>query len=458
MARTVIVSNRIPGPKARGPQAGGLAVVLKDAIKPDDIWFGWSGKQTTETSTEATITVRDGVKYATLDLSKDDYQKFYIGYANGVLWPLLHFRLGLMEFRREYFDGYRAVNEKFAQALVKLLRPDDVIWVHDYHLIPLAAKLRKLGVKCRMGFFLHIPFVPPSVFRSLPQGHGLLEDFCAYDVVGFQNAEHHRDFLECIRRILKIPARDDGIIMTTERKVVSMVDPVGINFDTFRQMAEHNVRTKNARRLKESLINCELMIGADRLDYSKGLPNRFEAFNRLLARFPEHKQKVSFLQIAAPSRQEVSQYAALRPVLNRQSGSINGTHGAFDWVPLRYMSQGVARSTLSGFYRLARVGVVTPLRDGMNLVAPEYVAAQNPKNPGVLILSQFAGIASYFEEALIINPFDPDEIAEAMHEALIMPLEERKRRHTMLYDRMRELTTTNYCNTFMNALTGDTPA
>lgn len=455
MARTVIVSNRIPALKARGPQAGGLAVVLKDAIKPDDIWFGWSGKQTAETSRDAQVTVRDGIHFATLDLSKDDYKQFYIGYANGVLWPLLHFRLGLMEFRREYFDGYRAVNEKFAKALIKLLRPDDVIWVHDYHLIPLAAKLRELGVKNRMGFFLHIPFVPTSVFRSLPQGEGLLKDFCAYDVVGFQNTEHHRDFLDCVRRILQYPAREDGVIMTTERKVKSLVDPVGINFDTFRQMAEGAVTRDNARRLKDSLINCNLMIGADRLDYSKGLPSRFEAFNRLLTRFPEHKQKVSFLQIAAPSRQEVSQYAALRPVLNRLAGAINGEHGAFDWVPLRYMSQGVARSTLAGFYRLARVGVVTPLRDGMNLVAPEYVAAQNPEDPGVLVLSQFAGIASYFQEALIINPFDPDEIAEAMHEALLMPLEERKRRHTILYDRMRELTTKNYCEIFMSALEGD---
>lgn len=452
MARTVIVSNRIPVPNARGPQAGGLAVVLKDAIKADDLWFGWSGKTAPESSTEPEITLRDGVHYATLDLSESDYQKFYIGFANGTLWPLLHFRLGLMEFRREHLEGYRAVNQYFALALVKLLKPGDQIWVHDYHLMPLAAMLRDLGVTERMGFYLHIPFVPASVFRALPQGQRLLEDLCTYDVLGFQTEQHHRDFLDCVRQILRIPAREDGTIQTTQRTVKSLADPVGIDAIAFQKMAEKNVKGRNAQRLQNSLNGSQLMIGVDRLDYSKGLPDRFEAFNRFLTRFPEHKQKVSFLQIAAPSRQEVSQYAALRPVLNRMAGDINGRHGAFDWVPLRYMSQGVLRSTLSGFYRLAHIGVVTPLRDGMNLVAHEYVAAQNPADPGVLILSQFAGAASYFEDALIVNPHDPDEIAEAMHEAMNMPLEKRKKRYDRLFESLKSLTTKAYSDTFLKAL------
>ena len=454
MPRTVIVSNRVPVPSVRG-RAGGLAIVLRDAITPGTLWFGWSGRTTVQTSTEPAVMEMEGVQYATIDLSHDSYKNFYVGFANSVLWPLLHFRLGLIEFRREHLEGYRAVNEIFAQALVKLLRPDDVVWVHDYHLIPLADELRKLGANNRMGFFLHIPFVPSSVFAALPQGHELLKDFCAYDVIGFQTAEHHHDFLDSVRRILEYNVDQQGNIAAPRAVVRSIVAPVGIDSGDFMRQAERAARGKNSRRLKDSLVGRKLMIGADRLDYSKGLPNRFEAFNRLLTRFPEHKSNVSFLQIAAPSREEVTEYAAMRPVLSRMAGDINARHGAFDWVPLRYMSQGLARSTLAGFYRLARVGVVTPLRDGMNLVAHEYVAAQDPTDPGVLILSRFAGVTSYFEDALIVNPYDPDEIAEAMHEALAMPLEERQYRHGRLMAQLKKLSAENYCTQFLAVLTGD---
>ena len=453
MARLVIVSNRVVLPSSGGPRAGGLAIVLKDAITmPGTLWFGWSGKTAAETSTDAEIAVEDGVHYATISLSQGDYEKFYVGFANGTLWPLLHFRLGLIEFRREHLEGYRAVNESFARALAKLLRPNDLIWVHDYHLIPLAAALRQLGVRNRMGFFLHIPFVPPSVFVALPQGARLLKDFCAYDVVGFQTRAHHRDFLDCVNQILRYPSDESGVISAPSRTVRAIVTPVGMDGAGFHKQAERPARGKNSRRLLDSLAGRNLMIGADRLDYSKGLVNRFEAFNRLLSRFQDHRQRVSFLQVAVPSREDVAEYAALRPELNRIAGDINGRHGAFDWVPLRYMSQGLARSTLAGFYRLARVGVVTPLRDGMNLVAHEYVAAQDHNDPGVLVLSRFAGAASYFDDALMVNPYDPDEIAEAMNEALLMPLEERRRRHERLFERLSTLTAEAYCTKFLKAL------
>ncbi len=455
MARIVIVSNRVPVPGTRGVRAGGLTVVLKDTVTAGTLWFGWSGHTAVQTSTDAAVVTHDGVDYATIDLSRDDYEKFYVGFANGALWPLLHFRLSLIEFRREHLDGYRSVNQSFARALAKLLRPADLIWVHDYHLVPLAGALRKLGIANRMGFFLHIPFVPPSVFNALPQGASLLKDFCAYDVVGFQTEAHHRDFLDSVDQILHYPVDGDGTILAPQRPVRAIVAPVGINGAAFHKQAERSAKGKNSRRLMDSMAGRALMIGVDRLDYSKGLLNRFEAFNRLLSRFPETRLKVSFLQVAVPSREEVAEYAALRPELNRMAGDINGRHGAFDWVPLRYMSQGLARSTLAGFYRLARVGVVTPLRDGMNLVAHEYVAAQDPEDPGVLVLSRFAGVASYFEDALVINPYDPDEIAEAMNEALIMPLDERRRRHARLCKRLGVLTAQSFCSTFLKALSRD---
>ena len=456
MPRLVIVSNRVPGKTAK---AGGLAVALKDAIKPGTLWFGWSGNHAAQTTAEAKIATADGVDYATIDLSHEAYQSFNVGFANSTLWPLLHFRLGLMEFRREHLEGYRAANETFARTLAPLLRPDDLVWVHDYHLIPLADELRRLGVKNAIGFFLHIPFVPSSLFAALPYGDELLHDFCSYDVVGFQTEEHRRDFLDAVRRILQYPVNAAGAITARDgRRVRSIVTPIGIDHTAFQKEAVKMAKGRNTRRLSDSLGSRKLMIGADRLDYSKGLPNRFEAFKRLLERFPEHKNSVSFLQIAAPSREDVSQYAALRHQLNRIAGDINARHGTFDWVPLRYMSQSLARSTLAGFYRFARIGVVTPLRDGMNLVAHEYIAAQDPEDPGVLILSSFAGAANYFQDALVVNPYDPDAIAEAMHEALLMGLDERKARHANLFAQLQTLSARAYCDQFLAALSAPTEA
>jgi trehalose 6-phosphate synthase len=452
MARLVIASNRVPVPSAKGPQAGGLAVVLKDVVKPGTIWFGWSGRTARESSENAEIVTHDAVSYATVDLKEETYKRYYVGFSNGVLWPLLHFRQNLIDFHRKDLEGYRQANADFAKALVKLLAPDDLIWVHDYHLIPLAANLRALGVKNRIGFFLHVPFVPSSVFAMLPQAKSLLNDFRAYDVVGFQTDTHRLDFLDTMRRLLGHPMDNNGQGPTHLRTPKTIVAPVGINAPQFERQAEMSARGRYGRRLRESLSGRHLMIGADRLDYSKGLPERFEGYNRLLERFPEHLRNVNFLQIAAPSREDVAEYAALRPVLNRIAGDTNARHGAFDWVPLRYMSQGFARSTLAGFYRLARVGVVTPLCDGMNLVAQEYVAAQDKDDPGVLLLSRFAGAASYLSDALIVNPHDPDEIADAMHEALVMGIVERRQRHGRLMERLRTLTTKDYSSQFLGAL------
>jgi trehalose 6-phosphate synthase len=454
MARVVVVSNRVPVP-GDGARAGGLVVVLQEALEQIGLWFGWSGRTTPQGATEAQVVHHGDIDYVTIDLSKENYDNFYVGFANGALWPLLHFRLGLIEFRREHLEGYRAVNKVFARALAKHLRPDDLIWVHDYHLIPLACALRELGVKNRIGFFLHIPFVPPGVFKALPQGESLLRDFCAYDVVGFQTDEHLNDFRDTIRDLLHYEIDEEGTIFSHERKMRSITCPVGIDGKAFHRQAERAASGRNNRRLVESLAGRSLMIGVDRLDYSKGLPNRFEAFNRLLSRFPEHSQRVSYLQVAVPSREDVSEYASLRRTLNNMAGDINGRHGTFDWVPLRYMSQRVARSSLAGFYRAARVGLVTPFRDGMNLVAHEYVAAQNADDPGVLVLSRFAGVASYFEDALIVNPYDPDEVAEAMHIALAMSLAERRERHAKLLLRLHKLTAAAYCERFLDALRGE---
>lgn len=451
MARLVIVSNRVPIPKARGASAGGLAVALRDLLTPGTMWFGWSGRLSAEPSLQPAIVEARGVTYATVDLTAEAHRGFYVGFANGALWPLLHFRLGLMHFRREDYEGYLAVNQAFAQSLAAILQPDDTVWAHDYHLIPFARLLREQGFNGRLGFFLHVPFVPPSMLEAMPVARDLVADLCAYDLVGFQTEEHARDFRDCAQRMLGAAVEGEWIRLNG-RRLRAFADPIGIDAAGFAQEAERAASEKLVQRVAGSLSGRALAIGVDRMDYSKGLPHRFEAFGRLLEKHPEHKRHIHFLQICPRSREEVDEYRKLRIELDRLAGRINGRHSDFDWTPLRYSTRAAPRATLAGLYRIGRIGVVTPLRDGMNLVAKEFIAAQSDEDPGVLVLSQFAGAAQDLTEALIVNPFDPDAIADAMHMALTMPPAERKERHVMLKEKVMRTTAETYCRRFIEAL------
>ena len=452
MARLVVVSNRVPLPSEKGPTAGGLAVALADALTPGSLWFGWSGRRSARPAQEPALQTSDGITFATIDLSESDYQRFYAGYSNSVLWPLLHFRLGLLNYHTEDYEGYRSVNRRFAAALAKVLRPTDLVWVHDYHLIPLGAELRALGVRNRIGFFMHTPFGPPAIMRALPHADAVLDTMCAYDVVGFHTETYRAAFVDCVQQMLGATPDGAGQFRLDTRIFTPIVDPIGIDAEGFSRTAAQAERGAEARRLRTSLGERKLAIGVDRLDYSKGLLNRMEAFGRLLARYKEHRRHVSFLQVAARSREDVSAYRELGEELNRIAGDTNGRYSEFDWTPLRYMTRPVRRRTLAGFYRLAHIALVTPLRDGMNLVAKEYVAAQNPADPGVLILSRFAGAADEMTDALIVNPFDADEIAEAMHRALTMSLEERQDRHHRLRQHVWHSTARRYCEVFLEHL------
>jgi len=452
MARLVVVSNRLPLPSERGPRAGGLAVALADALRPGTLWFGWSGRRVPAPAETPELHRAAGLTYATVDMTEAEYHAYYVGFANGALWPLLHFRLGLMNYRREEYHGYRAVNRRFAAALASLLQPDDLVWVHDYHLIPLAEELRRLSVRNPIGFFLHIPFVPPEMLEVLPCAKELLAGLAAYDVVGFHTEAYRRNFLDCVRLMLGVEADSEFDFVHDGVTVHAIVDPIGIDAEGFAKDAARAARGAESRRLRDSLSGRALAIGVDRLDYSKGLPNRLIAFGRLLAEYPQHRRGVSFLQVAARSREDNSSYQQLRRELDRIVGDTNGRYSEFDWVPLRYITRAVSRRTLAGFYRIARVGVVTPLRDGMNLVAKEYVAAQNPADPGVLVLSRFAGAADELTEALLVNPFDPDAIAEAMHQALSMELDERRARHQALAEKVRQSTARQFCEVFLQHL------
>lgn len=437
MARLVVVSNRVPPPRERAQLAGGLAVGLKDAIAGrDTLWFGWSGKQST--GTKLAVSQSGRLAFATIDLTDAQYRGFYRGFSNGMLWPLLHGRLGLSEFRRPDLEAYLAVNALFAAALSGQLRPDDVVWVHDYHLIPLGEALREAGSLQRLGFFLHTPFPPPFLFDVLPQGERLLRSFAAYDVVGTQTADDAANLNACLQAA--------GIATRAQ------AFPIGIDPAAFARDAEHAAGGAEDRRLHDSLGERALILGVDRLDYTKGLPQRLRGFAQLLARFPEHRGHVSYLQVTPVSRGDVSQYRALRRELDELAGNINGQHAEFDWVPLHYITRSVPRTTLAGFHRRARVGLVTPLRDGMNLVAKEYVAAQDPADPGVLVLSRFAGAAPDMRGAILVNPYDPDEIAEAIHAALTLDGAARRDRWGTMHEAVSTQTAAAWAAAFLAAL------
>jgi len=430
LSRLVVVSNRVPDPHATQPQAGGLSVALADALgRRGGLWFGWNGQLSQGTVHRPRLDHDKGINYATLPLCKSDYDDFYLGYANAVIWPVFHFNLGAMNYERCYSAGYARVNALFADALVPLLEPDDIIWVHDYHLMPLARELRDRGVRARIGFFLHIPFPDYDVLRAMPGHRQLLEDLCRFDLLGFQTENDRHAFEESATRAIGALIRAPGALRHRNRNLRTGVYPVGVDVEGLAVLAKKSLIAPRVRQLLEGLGERDLLIGVDRLDYSKGLEQRFRAFEGLLEDYPHRRGHSVLMQIASPSRSSISEYADLRQRLEGLSGHINGTYADLDWAPIHYLNKAFARSTIMGLYRAARVGVVTPLRDGMNLVAKEFVASQDPDNPGVLVLSELAGAAAELTDAICVNPYDTDAIAAGMNTALAMPLPERRRRH-----------------------------
>ena len=455
MARLVIVSNRVSLPTGRGAaSAGGLAVALREALRRQGgIWFGWSG----ETGDPSTVkTMQAGpVTYVTTDLTHQDHALYYTGYANATLWPLLHYRLGLMEYHRQEFDGYWRVNEQFARQLQPILAPDDVIWVHDYHLIPLADALRRLGVTNRIGFFLHTPLPVPEVLSVLPHHERLMRALFCYDLIGVQTETEVRAVQSYVQTIAAGNSAANGAIAAFGHTSRVAAFPIGIETDSFAAMAETAVKGAESRRMRQSLGGRAMLIGVDRLDYSKGIPQRFEAVEGLLSGWLEHRGAITYLQIAPHSRSQVSQYRALRRQIEAAAGRINGKFAEFDWAPIRYVNRSFSRTTLAGFYRLARVGLVTPLRDGMNLVAKEYVAAQDPEDPGVLVLSRFAGAAHELDAALLVNPLDTEDLAANLRRALSMRLDERQERWQALMATIRGNTIHTWRERYLAALQHD---
>ena len=454
--RLIIVSNRVAIPKKRGAVAGGLAVGVLGALRDQGgMWFGWSGELTDRSSAEPEIVRKGNIDFATIALNEQDFEQYYNGYSNKVLWPVCHYLLDFIQYDSADFDGYRRVNHMFARKLAPLVKPGDMIWVHDYHLIPLAAELRSAGLDNPMGFFLHVPFPSYEAFRAIPGHEFLLRALTAYDVLGFHTPRDLKAFRTCIDEpIVEATFMDENRVRVGDGELIADVFPIGIDVDEIQTLAVESQSMKTVQRMTSSLDGRQLLIGVDRLDYSKGLRQRLLSYERLLERYPNAQRNVTLMQIAPPTRTGVRAYDEIRSELEQTSGRINGRFAESDWVPIRYLNKGVDRKPLMGFFRNSTVGLVTPVRDGMNLVAKEFMAAQDPEDPGMVVLSSLAGAACELTDAVIVNPYDRDDVADGIATAISMSLDERKQRFASMIEVLRKNDITAWRTRFVDALLG----
>lgn len=449
MSRLIVVSNRVIGHTPDSHAAGGLSVGVANCLEErGGIWFGWSGK-ISHTASSPHINIHNNVTYATLDLSEQDHQDYYNGFANSTLWPCFHYRIDHLCFDTRQYSGYRRVNQKWARQLKALLKPDDLIWVHDYHLIPFARYCREMGIRNRIGFFLHVPFPAAEIFSRIPCGDELLLDLCHYDLVGFHTDSYRLAFLRCLDMLLdsftlSLAGRNYG-----PAQIQSGVFPMGIDHSEVGKQAE---RAEKGMSLDWHSEDHQLIISVDRLDYSKGLLERLSAYECFLDRYAEHAGRISYLQVVPDCRLQNPVYRKLRDNLHDRLREINGRFPPQHRKPLRYISDTLQRHEVAALLRQSQVGLITPLCDGMNLLAKEYVAAQNPAAPGVLVLSRFAGAAAELKAALLVNPMDRKAVAAALHQALHMPHEERRQRHEELMTALHRNPISRWADDFLEAL------
>jgi trehalose 6-phosphate synthase len=456
--RLIIVSNRVAVPDSPGtPFGGGMAVAAKAALKNrKGMWVGWSGKVADEPAETPQALDINKIAYVLIDLSKNDIQEYYNGLTNSVLWPILHYRVDLQEYSRVDASGYMRVNRVFADRVSALLNEDDVIWVHDCHLMLLGRELRSRGHRNRIGFFLHTPCPPPDILQTLPQHKEILGGLSYYDLVGFQSENDRDNFAHYLTTLGAAQVRG-GVFKIGSRKVRLGAFPVSIETKAYMRLARNAGRSALVDLVRESLGGSRLVLSVDRLDYSMGIPQRVKAFQQLLETSPEWRGKVTLLQITPKSRIEVEQYGEIEAEVTCLIGKVNGRFGDPAWTPIRYVNRSYSRTVLAGMYRAADVAMVTPLRDGMNLVAKEYLAAQNPDDPGVVVLSQFAGAAKELDRALIVNPHETDAVASTLKRALEMPLAERRERHGPMLAHLLENDIRKWAEDYLSMLVDGPP-
>ncbi len=452
-----IVSNRI-GDLSSPTQTGGLAVAVAETFKNfDGVWLGWDGVSDRDDlkDAEETVAHTGSVETVGVPLAGDDYGDHYYGYANSVLWPLFHYRADLVDYQARYYEAYLKVNRQLGEAVMSRLKPDDMVWIHDYQLIPLGHFLRKRGCQNCVGFFLHTPFPPPEVLAASPDHKRTVNELLEYDLVGFQTHTDLANFHRYLETNGLGTVAEDNTIRTDSRVLASGRFPICIDVEDFRKMAVRPNDQVEFDRMRRRLLNRKRIVGVDRLDYSKGIPERFEAFGKLFSQHPEMERAVSLLQISPPTREALSAYVEIREETERLAGAINGQFSDFNWTPIQYIHRQVARDMLAAIFRASDIALVTPLRDGMNLVAKEFVAAQDFDDPGVLVLSKFAGAAEEMTNALIVNPHDTDDVARTIYRALVMPVEERRERHRNLHKGITDFTVKHWADAFLRALKCD---
>src|SRR3981189_1097856 len=439
---------------ANEPMTGGLAAALLPVVeKSGAIWVGSSGRVRDGAQKEpfAEIEALGAGARAILDPPAAHYGGYYEGFANAALWPALHSRADLIRASQEDYLSYREVNAFMARALLRFAKPDTAFWIQDYHFLALGAELRDLGIPQPIGLFLHTPWPRRAVIGGVPHHRDLIEAMLSYDLIGFQTEEDCENFLSYAQSDLGLVVHD-GVVISRRGRARAAVFPIGIDPQKFAQQAAKAVTHPDVSRLRRSLNGEKLAIGVDRLDYSKGLINRIKAFDRMWTLHPQLLRTVSLLQIATPSRGAIEAYGNLQSEVAKLVTDVNGVHGEADWTPIRYLNKGFGQAVLAGLYRTAQVGVGTPLQDGMNLVAKEYVAAQNPENPGVLVLSKYAGAANELDAALLVNPHDIDGMARTIATAFSMPLTERRMGWEAMMTKLRSHTIQQWSADFIDAL------
>lgn len=440
--RLVVVSNRLPiamkrihGRWEAEPGSGGLVTALAPVLRNrGGMWIGWPGTGEQAGLAVAAAHTSHDVGYALLPvmLTPADVRDYYRGFSNEIIWPLFHDLQSHCNFDPAYWDAYKTVNHKFAEAITTNTGPDDFIWVHDYHLMLVARELRRMGISSRLGFFLHIPFPPLDLFVKLPWRSEILRGLLEYDLIGFQTARDRRNFIQCARTLIKtieVEGRGQVVALKLDGREIRVGNfPISIDYHEFEEWAASNEVADRAWLIHEDLPERQIILGIDRLDYTKGIPYRLQAFRHLLLHHPEHRRRVSLVQVVVPSRRGIPKYRDLKTEIEQLIGEINGQLSESGWVPIHYAFRRLDHAELLAYYRTAEIALITPLKDGMNLVAKEYCACSLEED-GVVILSEFAGAAPQFQRgALLVNPYDIVGVADVLHQALTMDTRERRRR------------------------------
>src|ERR1700712_5133583 len=458
--KTIIVSNRLPvkitendGEYVLSPSEGGLATGLGSIYKQNDnIWIGWPGLEISDDQHKEKIT-RQLKEQSLLPvfLTQEEITEYYEGFSNEVLWPVFHYYASTYaNYKQSNWDFYRKVNKKFKDAVLAIAKPGDTIWIHDYQLMLLPALIRKEQPDLSIGFFLHIPFPSYEMFRLIPWRAQLIHGILGADLIGFHTFDDVRHFLNAATRILPVTS-SANIITEGERTIVIESFPMGIDDKKYAELANEPATKKDIKLIQDTFKNIKLVVTIDRLDYSKGILQRLQAFEYLLNTYPEYKEKIALYMVVVPSRDTVPQYAQLRDQIDKRVGSINAVHRTMDWTPIHYYYRSLPIELLSALYYTADVCLVTPMRDGMNLVSKEYVASRI-NNDGVLILSEMAGASKELIDALIVNPNNTVEVAETIIEAINMPLDEQRRRMQQMRQMVSKFNITHWVKIFMDKL------